>query len=47
MKLLKLPVWGSNLESLYTLRGAGINDGQTMDKPWTNDGQLMDKRLES
>ena len=27
--------------------GAGINDGQTMDKPWTNDGQLMDKRLES
>ena len=20
---------------------AGINDGQTMDKPWTNDGQLI------
>ena len=24
-----------------TTKGAGINDGQTMDKPWTNDGQLM------
>ena len=30
-----------------TSNRVGINDGQTMDKPWTNDGQLMDKRLES
>ena len=27
--------------------GAGINDGQTMDKRWTTHGQPMDKRLES